>query len=52
MLEIIVLFILENCSFQIALLIVIVITGIFSFIQEHRGAAIAKAYEKLCPHVA
>ena len=41
-----------NFISKVALLFVILLTGAFSFIQEHRGAAIAKTYEKLCPHTA
>ena len=42
----------ENIALGIALIAVIIFTGIFSFVQEYKGAAIAKEYERLCPKTA
>ena len=42
----------ENIALGIALIVVIILTSMFSFVQEFKGAAIAKEYERLCPKVA
>ena len=42
----------ENIYLGVALIIVILVTGIFSYIKESQKAAIDREFEKLCPRTA